>query len=161
MELRSALPKDIPAVHALLRELIEIENNQENFTATTSELYNALFGESPKMSCWVVQEGELLLGAAMCSPGFVAASCQPILRLLSLVVRDGHRGTEIGSALLTHVAEYAVAAGYDSLDFMVRETNVLAQSFYSRHGAIRRVEWQTWRLPRSLLKELAGDSSDP
>jgi GNAT superfamily N-acetyltransferase len=159
VELRRAFPDDVPAVHALLRELAEVEESQANFTATTDGLHDALFGESPKLDCWVAREDETIIGTALCAPCFVAASCQSVLRLLSLIVHEDRRGTGTGSALLAVVAQHATDDGYSALDFMVREANESAQAFYAQHGAVRRVEWQTWRLPATALCDLAGDTT--
>jgi ribosomal protein S18 acetylase RimI-like enzyme len=156
VELRRAVPRDVSAVHELLGELAAVEGNQAAFTATTDELHDALFGDPAKMICWVAAEHTAVVGTALCSPCFVAASCQPVLRLLSLVVHEEGRGAGIGSALLAAVAEHA-ADGYIAVDFMVRESNAAAQAFYSRHGATRRSEWQTWRFQSTALRDIVDD----
>jgi ribosomal protein S18 acetylase RimI-like enzyme len=110
------------------------------------------------MACWVVEKNDMVVGMALCTPGFVAASCRSTLRLLALFVLEEHRGTGVGSALLAAIAEHA-AHEYSAIDFMVRGTNRGAQAFYSQRGAMRRSEWETWRIPGRSLDDLARYSA--
>lgn len=144
---RQASLGDVRELHDLLRELAIYEGNLLNFTASEDELARSLFGDEPRMSSWVVEESERIIAMAIFTQTIVAVSCQPVLRLLALVVREGHRGNGAGSSLLTAIYRHAMDEGCASIDFMVREDNEGAKKFYSRWGGVRRAGWEVWRIP--------------
>ena len=143
---RQASLGDVRDVHELLQELATYEGNLTNFTASEDELARSIFGHEPKMSSWVVEDSERIIAMAICTQTIIAVSCLPVLRLLALVVRDGHRGRGIGSSLLTAIYRHTLDEGCASIEFMVRESNEGAKAFYSRWGGVRREGWETWRI---------------
>ena len=69
---------------------------------------------------------------------------------------ESHRQRGIGRALLTRVAELAVARGCGRLEWSVLHWNAPALGFYRRLGAIALETWTLHRLTGDALRSLAS-----
>jgi GNAT superfamily N-acetyltransferase len=79
--------------------------------------------------------------------------------LKELYVRSSSRSLGVGKALMSWVAQYAVAHGCSRIDWPVKESNARGIAFYERLGAQQVVERLSYRLSEPNLSKLAGGST--
>ena len=70
------------------------------------------------------------------------------------------RGRGIGRALLTRLAQIAIAEGCPRLEWDVLEWNEPAIAVYRRLGATVQAEWRIMRLAGEALHKLAKQADD-
>ncbi|WP_043262445.1 GCN5 family acetyltransferase, partial [Streptomyces sp. e14] len=64
--IRTAIPADVPVIHALIRELAEYEKALDEARATPEQLTEALFGERPAAYAHVAEDaGGEVVGFAL------------------------------------------------------------------------------------------------
>src|SRR5688500_1780836 len=54
--IRAATPSDVPAVHAMIRELAEYERSLDQAKATEAQLHDALFCEHPAVFALIAED---------------------------------------------------------------------------------------------------------
>jgi GNAT superfamily N-acetyltransferase len=64
------------------------------------------------------------------------------------------RGSGLGKALLTALAQECVDKGYARLEWSVLDWNTPAIDFYKSLGAVAMDEWTTFRLTDDALRDL-------
>jgi GNAT superfamily N-acetyltransferase len=74
--------------------------------------------------------------------------------LEDLYVQPSQRGSGLGKALLTALAEECVARGYQRLEWWVLNWNAPAIGFYKSLDAIPMDEWTVFRLTDDALDRL-------
>jgi GNAT superfamily N-acetyltransferase len=79
--------------------------------------------------------------------------------LKELYVRSSSRSLGIGKALMSWVAQYAVAHGCCRIDWPVKATNGSGIAFYESLGANQVIERLSYRLSEPSLSELARGSA--
>jgi ribosomal protein S18 acetylase RimI-like enzyme len=79
--------------------------------------------------------------------------------LKELYVRSSSRSLGVGKALMSRVAQYAVAHGCCRIDWPVKATNTRGIAFYESLGAQQVVERLSYRLSELSLSKLAGGST--
>jgi GNAT superfamily N-acetyltransferase len=79
--------------------------------------------------------------------------------LEDLYVTPGHRGGGHGKALLAHLAQRCVDAGYGRLEWSVLDWNTPAIDFYVGLGSVAMDGWTTHRLAGDALAALARQAS--
>ena len=119
MEIRHALPRDIPAVAALERALFPLG-------ADEAALERMRTGTNSVILCAV--DGDTLLGYAyfqfILDEGYVG----------DLAVREDARRGGIGAALVTAMDDEALRKGLAFLTLEVRESNLPARRLYEKCG---------------------------
>jgi GNAT superfamily N-acetyltransferase len=157
------MPSDAPLVWGLLREFAAYESLSHLVTGDAARLAAHLSGEAwPKVEGFVAEDGGTAVGYALYFGMFSSFWTAPIVWLEDLYVRESHRGTGLGRALLSAVARVAVARGSPRLSFEVLDSNEPALAFYRRLGAQPRVGWHTYELEGESLRTLvAGDIVGP
>jgi GNAT superfamily N-acetyltransferase len=76
--------------------------------------------------------------------------------LEDLFVRPAHRGSGLGKALLTALAQECVDHGYTRLQWWVLNWNEPSIGFYRKLGAVAMDEWTVFRLAGEALNELGS-----
>ncbi|MEU6096592.1 GNAT family N-acetyltransferase [Streptomyces sp. NPDC047079] len=152
--IRTATPDDIPAVHALIRELAEYEKAREEARATQEQLREALFGERPAAFAHVAEEDGEVVGFALWFLNFSTWRGVHGIYLEDLYVRPEARGGGHGRALLRELARICVARGYERLEWSVLNWNRPAIGFYEALGARPQDEWTVYRLTDGALAQL-------
>ncbi|MFM4907617.1 GNAT family N-acetyltransferase [Aeromonas dhakensis] len=142
MEIRKAREQDIDAILELNRQIGEIHFAQapQVFCPPSPEerafLLAAIAAEG-RLFCVAEQDGAVA--------GFLTAridinetipflSKEPICRIGTLVVDEGHRSRGIGKALIAHCDEWGKAQGASQLRLEVMAFNERAKALYERLG---------------------------
>lgn len=155
--IRSAVVRDVPVIHAMIRELAEYEKVPHEARATEEQLREALFGERPAAFAHVAvtPEGEAV-GFSLWFLSFSTWRGVHGIYLEDLYVRPGVRGGGYGKALLRELARICGERGYERLEWAVLDWNVSAIDFYRSVGAVSMDEWTVNRLTDDALRKLGG-----
>ncbi|MCC5479877.1 GNAT family N-acetyltransferase [Streptomyces sp. NPDC059680] len=156
--IRTAIPADVPVIHALVRELAEYEKAPQEARATEEQLREALFGERPAAFAHMAVDdatGEAV-GFALWFLNFSTWRGVHGIYLEDLYVRPGARGGGHGRALLTELARICVERGYGRLEWSVLDWNRPAIGFYEALGARPQDEWTVYRLTDGALAALGS-----
>ncbi|MDX3329815.1 GNAT family N-acetyltransferase [Streptomyces sp. ME02-6979-3A] len=156
--IRTATAEDVPAIHAMVRELAEYEKALDEAKATEEQLREALFGERPAAYAHVAvsdDDGEVV-GFALWFLNFSTWRGVHGMYLEDLYVRPGRRGGGYGKALLRELARICVERGYGRLEWSVLNWNAPSIAFYESLGARPQDEWTVYRLTDRALAELGG-----
>lgn len=174
--IRPAEVTDVPQLLDLVRELAEYEKEPESATATVEQFTAALFGPSPAVFGFVIEEPNLasnldpdadadvvdpaprLAAMALWFKNFSTWTGEHGIYLEDLYVRPEFRGTGYGKALLARLAREAVDRGYTRFEWSVLDWNRPAIDFYRSVGAVGMDEWTVQRLDGAALRELATQS---
>ncbi|WP_406177743.1 GNAT family N-acetyltransferase [Streptomyces canus] len=158
--IRPATPADIPAIHALIRELAEYERALDEAKATEEQLHEALFGAHPAAYAHVATDDATgaVIGYAIWFLNFSTWRGVHGIYLEDLYVRPTARGGGHGKALLTELARICVERGYQRLEWSVLNWNTPAIDFYQALGARPQDEWTVYRLTDEALTKASGTS---
>ena len=159
MSIRSAEPRDVPALIAMVLELAEYENAPEQAIATEADFTRDLFGESPRVHALVVEVSGEVVAYAFYFLNYSTWLGRHGIYLEDLYVRPAFRGQGYGKALLIRLAQVCVEQGYGRLDWSVLDWNEPALDFYRSIGAVPMDEWTGQRVTGEALAELARQSA--
>lgn len=157
MKIRRALETDVEVLSSLIRELAHYERAVELAQATTEQLRESFFGETPRVFCDLVEndEGDVE-GFAVWLLNYSTWTGTHGIYLEDLFVRPSFRGRGYGNALLTHLARECVTRGYARLQWSVLDWNTPSIDFYKSLGAEAQDEWTVYRLSGSALQDVAS-----
>lgn len=143
MEIRKAVEKDLPGVHKLLSEVLEIHAKIRpdifipGTTKYTNEELLAIFS-NPKTPVFVAVEGEVVYGHCFTifkeSPFSTNMIPHKYLFIDDLCVDEKARGKHVGQKLYEYVMNYAKENGCYSVTLNVWEGNDSARRFYEHMG---------------------------
>ncbi|WP_369215088.1 GNAT family N-acetyltransferase [Streptomyces flavofungini] len=156
--IRTAVPADVPVIHALVRDLATYEKAAHEAVATEEHLHEALFGERPAAYAHIALDdtsGETV-GFALWFLNFSTWRGVHGIYLEDLYVRPEARGGGHGKALLTELARICVERGYERLEWSVLDWNEPSINFYRSLGARPQNEWTVYRLTDDALTELGA-----
>jgi GNAT superfamily N-acetyltransferase len=177
--IRPATTADVPTILAFIRELALFEREPDAVLATEADLLRDGFGISPdgvvplhpaptpRFTCliadWAEPEnttpaGPVSVGFALYFTSYSTWLGHHGIRLEDLYVTPGHRKKGIGKALLSRLAQIAVAEGCGRLEWDVLDWNANAIAVYERLGATVQAEWRIMRLAGGALHALANNS---
>jgi GNAT superfamily N-acetyltransferase len=148
---------DLDRAVELVHELAEYERAPEECHLTVGQLDAALFGPAPKLFGHVAEHEGEVVGVALWFLNFSTWEGVHGIYLEDLFVRPAHRGSGLGRALLTTLAEECVTQGYGRLEWSVLNWNEPAIGFYRSLGAQPMDEWTVFRVTGDALTKL-GDS---
>ncbi len=152
---REATEADLPLVLTFIRELAVYERLEHEVVATEEHLRRALFGERPYAEViFAFVDGEPA-AFALFFHSFSTFLALPGLYLEDLFVMPEFRGRGIGRAMLTRLAQLAVARGCGRLEWSVLDWNESAIGFYEKLGGVAMDEWTTFRVTGDALERLA------
>ncbi|MCX4661027.1 GNAT family N-acetyltransferase [Streptomyces uncialis] len=156
--IRTAVPDDVPVIHAMVRELAEYEKALHEVRATEEQLRTALFGDHPAAFAHVAEDAETgeVIGFALWFLNFSTWRGVHGIYLEDLYVRPERRGGGHGKALLTELARICVDRGYERLEWSVLDWNKPSIDFYRSLGATPQDEWTVHRLTDKALTTLAA-----
>ncbi|MFF1308477.1 GNAT family N-acetyltransferase [Streptomyces sp. NPDC058307] len=155
--IRPATPADIPAIHALIRELADYERALHEAKATEEQLHEALFGPHPAAYAHVATDStDSVIGYAVWFLNFSTWRGVHGIYLEDLYVRPTARGGGHGKALLTELARLCVERGYQRLEWSVLNWNTPAIDFYESLGARPQNDWTVYRLTDEALVNAAA-----
>ncbi|MGW0788427.1 N-acetyltransferase family protein [Streptomyces sp. NPDC002911] len=154
--IRTATSEDVPAIHAMVRELADYEKALDEAKATEEQLREALFGERPAAYAHVAVSDDdgAVVGFALWFLNFSTWRGVHGVYLEDLYVRPERRGGGYGKALLRELARICVERGYGCLEWSVLDWNAPSIAFYESLGARPQDEWTVYRLTDGALAEL-------
>ncbi len=155
LSLRSAEPRDVPAIVGLITELAEFEHLAHLVQATPETLHPHLFGPRPVAEAVVAEVGAEVVAFALFFTNFSTFLAKPGLYLEDLYVRPAHRGQGIGKALLAHLGGLAVQRGCGRFEWSVLDWNANAIALYEQMGATVMPEWRICRVSGDALTAFA------
>ena len=158
-QIRPATPADVPLILRFIRELAAYEREPESVLATEHDLLRDGFGPSPNFRCVIAESNSEPAGFALFFTSYSTWRGHHGIRLEDLYVTPAARGQGIGRALLSHLAQIAVAEGCPRLEWDVLAWNQPAIAFYQALGAQTQTEWRIMRLADEALKALATSAS--
>ncbi|MFD5183516.1 GNAT family N-acetyltransferase [Streptomyces sp. NPDC058372] len=156
--IRTARPADVPAVHAMVRDLAAYEKALDEVHLTEEQLRTALFGPNPAAYAHLAEDdttGEPV-GFALWFLNFSTWRGVHGIYLEDLYVRPDARGGGHGKALLRELARLCVDRGYQRLEWSVLNWNEPSIRFYESLGARPQDEWTVYRLTDGALSELGA-----
>jgi len=154
--IRSATPEDAADVHHLIVALAAYEREADAVRSTPDLIRAQLADPRPPFECLLARELDETVGFALFFPTYSTWLGKQGLWLEDLFVLESHRRRGIGRALLTRVAELAVARGCGRLEWSVLDWNAPALGFYRRLGAVALETWTLHRLTGDALERLAA-----
>lgn len=146
--------RDLPLVHAFIRELADYERLLHEVHATEEALRRTLFGPNPAAEIVIAYDESEPAGFALFFQSYSTFLAQPGLYLEDLFVRPAARQKGIGRRLLEHLAALAVSRGYGRLEWRVLDWNEPAIRFYRSIGAEPLADWTVFRVTGDALKAL-------
>ena len=152
--IRSAIATDIPALFDLIRALAEYEQLSHQVTGSIEALRIHLFGDRPVAFAIVAEIEGQIVGFALFFYNYSTFLTKPGIYLEDLFVLPEYRRQGIGKALLTHLAQRAVAEGCGRLEWSVLDWNAPAIAFYQRMGADVLPDWRICRVTGDNLTSL-------
>jgi GNAT superfamily N-acetyltransferase len=147
---------DITAVVELVRHLAEYERLVHECEMTDDQLRAALFGPAPALFGHVAEVDGEVVGFTLWFLSFSTFRGTHGIYLEDLFVHPDHRGSGLGRALLTELAEECVRRGYARLEWSVLDWNDPAIGFYTSLGAAPLDDWTMFRLTDDALSALGG-----
>lgn len=158
--IRPATGHDVPAIHAMIRELADFERLTHEVTATEQDIHRALFGENPPAEALIASVGDEAAGFALFFTSFSTFAGKPGIYLEDLYVRPQFRGRGLGKGLFLRVAQIARARGCGRYEWSVLDWNQSAIEFYTKCGAEMHADWRRMRVSGDALIKLAEPLSD-
>ena len=155
--IRSAEPRDIPEILALIKELADYEKAPDEAKATEQQLRDALFSQDPKVFCEMVEVDGQILGFAIWFLNFSTWQGKHGIYLEDLYIRPQYRGQGWGKRLLQHLAAKCIANDWGRFQWWVLDWNEPSIEFYKALGAVPMDEWTIYRVSGDALAKLAGN----
>lgn len=156
--IRPATASDVPAMVRLVHDLAAYERAPEQCVLTDEMLHARLFGEHPALHAHVAEVDGAVVGTAIWFLNFSTWDGVHGIHLEDLYVDPDQRGTGLGRALLTELAQVCVERGYSRLQWQVLDWNTPSIEFYESLGAVDLQEWRTYRLTGERLHALGSMS---
>jgi GNAT superfamily N-acetyltransferase len=149
---REARESDLDRIRQLIIDLAHYERAAHEVRTTTEQLRVALFGPQPAAYALVAESANQVVGFALYFRSFSTWEGVHGIYLEDLYVMPEYRGTGLGRALLTSLAELAAERGYARLEWAVLDWNQPAIDFYRSLGAVAMDEWTVYRLSGEALR---------
>jgi GNAT superfamily N-acetyltransferase len=160
IQLRTATPADAPTLFRLIQALAEYEKLSHDVVGSAEALQIHLTGDRPYANAILAETADTgkAVGFVLFFYNYSTFLTKPGIYLEDIFVLPEYRGNGIGKALLTHLAERAVAEGCGRLEWSVLDWNAPAIGFYERMGAAVLPEWRICRLTGAALTTLGRRS---
>ena len=153
--LRTAEPRDVPAIAGLIHELADFEKLSHLCQASAESLTPHLFGDKPIVECVVGEVDGQVVAFALFFTNFSTFLAKPGLYLEDLYVQPAQRGTGLGKALLEHLGRLAAERGCGRFEWSVLDWNERAIRFYQGMGATVMPDWRICRISGERLAAFA------
>jgi GNAT superfamily N-acetyltransferase len=145
MMVRTATPKDVPAIFSLIQELATYERAPEQVVNTPEQLTLDLFHDQICEALVACNDQDQIVGFALFYTSYSTWKGR-CLYLEDFYVLEAERKQGYGQALFDEVVSIAKDRGVKRMDWQVLEWNHTALNFYRRNHAILDPEWINGRL---------------
>jgi len=173
---RHAVREDVPVILQLIQELADYEKESNAVEATHASLLSTIAfapsnlvspenttpstGDSisssrPARAILLFNPANEPAGLALYFYNYSTWRAKPGIYLEDLFVREKDRGKGYGQRLIGELAKEVIAMEGGRLEWAVLKWNEPSIKFYERIGAEALTEWQTMRVERDGLVELA------
>ena len=169
LNIRTATPADVPTMLRFVHELAHYEREPDAVIATEADLLRDGFSLAPDgtplgspirfrtLIAELTEDGATTpAGFALFFTSYSTWLGHHGIRLEDLYVTPSLRQRGIGRALLTRLAQIAIAEGCPRLEWDVLDWNEPAIAVYQRLGARILTEWRIMRLSGDALSTLAA-----
>ena len=156
MTIRPATAADVSTILQLIIDLAVYEREPDAVKATVAGLTDTLFGAIPTVEAIVAEADGTVVGMALFFTNYSTWSGRNGIYLEDLYVTPEARGSGLGKALLTRLAQLAVERGCARLEWSVLDWNAPAIGFYRAIGAVPKDEWTVYRLDGDALAALGS-----
>ena len=155
--IRPAIIEDVPAIFSLILALADYEKLSDKVTGKIEALQEDMFGTKPCIEALVAEiEPNKVVGFALFFTSYSTfLTCKGIY-LEDLFVLSEYRGMGIGKALISNLAQIAVARKYGRFEWSVLDWNEPAIAFYTRISAEVLPDWRICRVTGKSLERLAS-----
>ena len=157
--IRPGTASDVPALHALVRELARYEKLEHEHVGTPERLREHLFGARPYCEALIAEETSggppRIVGFALFFHNYSTFLAQPGMYLEDLFVSPEDRRQGHGRELLRAVARIALERGCGRFEWSVLHWNEPAIRFYKSLGARPLDDWGLFRITGDALAGLA------
>ena len=154
--IRIATSGDVSIVLSFIRALARYEKLEHEVVATEETLSATLFGPRPGAEVVIAELAGVPVGFALFFQSYSTFLARPGLYLEDLFVDPEMRGRGIGLALMSALAQIAVARNYGRFEWSVLDWNEPALAFYRSLGALPQSEWTVQRVTDEPLAALAA-----
>lgn len=151
INVREALPGDLPEVLELVKELARYERAEGEVEVTLEQMLAWGSGVAPAFGCFVLELDERVIGAAIYYYKYSTWKGRCFF-LEDIVVKETYRNQGYGRRLFDAVAQLAKREGVKRLEWQVLEWNAPAISFYRKLGSSFDGEWINCRLTYDQLQ---------
>lgn len=158
VEIRPAVPADMPRVLELIKELAIYEKEPQAVTITSKDLQEAGYGQQPQFHCFVGLYDGVIQGMALCYPRFSTWK-GTTLHLEDLIVSADYREKGLGSRLYRRVLEHARDLGVKRAEWVVLDWNKNAVAFYKSSGATILEDWHLVQMDDTAMANYLGDEA--
>jgi GNAT superfamily N-acetyltransferase len=155
-QIRQATERDVPLIHAFIRQLAEYEKLSHEAVMTEEILRQSLFGPKPSAEVLLGYAGDQPVAFAVFFHNFSTFLGRSGLYLEDLFVVPEMRGRGFGKAMLVELARIARERNCGRFEWSVLDWNEPAINFYKALGAVPMDEWTIFRVTGDALKRLAG-----
>jgi GNAT superfamily N-acetyltransferase len=153
LHIRTAEPRDLDAVLALVRALADFEKLPPPDAEAAARFREHAFRHFELLVAEL--DGEVVAYAVHFAT-YSTFLARPSLWLEDLFVRPDVRSRGIGAAMLRRLAQLAVERGCGRFEWSVLDWNARAQSFYAGLGAELLREWHLCRVTGDALAQLGA-----
>ncbi len=154
--IRPANSGDLPLITQFIRDLADFEKLAHEVRFDETVLGDRLFGARPYAEVLIGEIDGVPQGFALFFHNFSTFEGKPGVYLEDLFVRSDARGSGLGKALLSALAQIAIERDCARLEWWVLDWNDPAIQFYKKLGAKPMDEWTTFRVEGDALNDLAG-----
>lgn len=141
-------PKDIPALHRMMRDLAQFEGYLDDFAVSEEDISTRGPSGEQQFNALIAEQGmthPAVVGMAVFYLVPYTYDLRPDLILKELFVSPAARGSGVGDALFDALRREAKAHGCGRIRWLVLSDNVLAKRFYRRHAGYHEKNWEMWR----------------
>lgn len=138
--IRKATANDMDQVLDLIQELATFEKEPDAVDVSVQDLVVEGFGKDPLFTCFVAEEDDAIIGAAIVYFRFSTWKGRT-LHLEDLIVSESHRGKGVGTYLYRKVMEFAHQQEVNRVEWVVLDWNHPAIAFYEKSGANLLKDW--------------------
>lgn len=156
--IRPATRDDLHLIFRFICDLAGYEKLRHEVRATPEMLGDHLFCAHPKAEVLIGEINGVPRGFALYFHNFSTFEGLPGIYLEDLFVEPEARGTGLGKALLSRLAQLATERNCARLEWSVLNWNEPALAFYRSLGAQPMEEWTVQRLDGAALTALASAS---
>jgi len=152
---RMATAVDIDVVYNFIKDLAKYEKQEKEMVASSSCIYEGLFGQSPKAFCVLAEnKADGVVGFALSYYTYSTFLGKAGIYIEDLFVKEKARGKGFGKGFFRFLAQKAKDEDCGRIEWSVLDWNEPSIKFYKSLGAVAMDEWTTMRLDKNAIDEI-------